>query len=269
MLKPLKTHRKTAKTSLKQGKILKISLNSTSRAQVLAFVRDSIARGYKFWISTPNPEIILQAERDDELAKAIEDSDIAIPDGVGLIYAAKFLGLPKINLIKGREMFMDLVALASKKGWKIFLLGGGPGVAKEAGQNLRKTFKKVRIAVSSGPTYNKEGEPVNLKGLSVHKETLAQINEFAPDLLFVAFGAPKQEKWVFKNLPRLKVGGAMVVGGTFDYIAGKATLPPKWMAKAGLEWLWRLMIQPTRFVRIIKATIIFPLKVLLSRLNTP
>jgi N-acetylglucosaminyldiphosphoundecaprenol N-acetyl-beta-D-mannosaminyltransferase len=269
---------------------------------VLTFVRDSVARGYKFWITTPNPEIILAAQKDKILARAIENSDMALPDGVGLAQAAKFLELPnysgnplrplilffqglyvglatfinkkwlfsELRPIKGREMFIELVRLANKKRWKVFLFGGETGEARLAGQNLRKNFKRVRIAVNSGPAYNDEAEPVSFKDLALHKEVLAQINEFAPQVVFVALGAPKQEKWVYKNLPRLKVGGAAVVGGAFNYLAGNMDLPPKWMSEAGLEWLWRLITQPNikRIKRVLTAFPVFPLRVFWLKLTS-
>jgi len=251
----------------KHGKILTTDLNSTSKEKVLAFVRDSLARGYKFWIATPNPEIILQAEKDFELHKALENSDMAIPDGVGIAFAARLLGLGEMKIIKGREMFLEIVRLASDKGWKVFLLGGGAGVAKTAGLNLRKSFKKVRIAFNEGPRLNAAGEPVSQTEVGLEKKAIAEINEFAPQILFVALGAPKQEKWVMRNLKRLKIGGAMVVGGTLDYLAGKSPLPPKGLEK-GFEWLWRLVTQPARAPRILRATIVFPWRVFLYKLKS-
>ena len=288
-------------TKRKYGKILNTGLNSTSTEKVLAFVRDSISRGYKFWISTPNPEIILAAQKDKELHKALENSDLAIPDGIGLAQAAKFLSLPapknfivrtlvllfqgavvglatffkkewlisSLRIIKGRVLFIELIKHASKKRWKIFLLGGLPGYAKSAGLNLRKSFKTVRIAYAQGPQINSKGEPDSLKDIEIQKDAITQINEYQPQLLFVAFGAakPKQEKWVYKNLPKLKIGGAMVVGGTLDYIAGETALPPKWMEEAGLEWIWRLIKEPWRLKRIFTAFPVFPLKVFWYKLT--
>jgi N-acetylglucosaminyldiphosphoundecaprenol N-acetyl-beta-D-mannosaminyltransferase len=290
----------TPETKRKYGTILNTGLNSTPTEKVLAFVRDSVARGYKFWISTPNPEIILTAQEDPEFHKALENSDLAIPDGIGLAQAAKFLSLPapknffirtlvllfqgaavglatffkkewlisSLRIIKGRVLFIELIKHASKKRWKIFLLGGKPGVAKEAGLNLRKSFTGVRIAYFAGPTLNGKGEPASKEEAETQREAIDQINEFKPQLLFVAFGAPKQEKWVYKHLPKLKVGGAMVVGGAIDFMAGEATLPPKWMEDAGLEWIWRLIKEPRRLKRIFTAFPVFPLKVFWYKLTS-
>ncbi len=296
----LKRRKMTTETKRKYGKILNTGLNSTSTEKVLAFVRDSVSRGYKFWISTPNPEIILVAQKDPELHKALENSDLAIPDGVGLAQAVKFLSLPapenlilrffvtlfqglavglatffkkewlmsSFKIIKGRVLFIELVKLASKKRWRVFLLGGESGVAKTAGLNLRKTFNRVRIGYFAGPVLNPQGNPVSAEEKRIEDEAIAQINEFGPELLFVAFGAPKQEKWVYKHLPKLKVGGAMVIGGAIDYIAGEAALPPKWMEEKGLEWVWRLSQEPWRVKRIFRAFPVFPLKVFWYKLTS-
>jgi N-acetylglucosaminyldiphosphoundecaprenol N-acetyl-beta-D-mannosaminyltransferase len=290
--------KKSSKSFGKVGQIFNTGLNSTSLTKVLAFVRDSLTRGYEFWLSTPNPEIILAARRDKELQKALADADLSIPDGIGLAQAAKFLALPapanrivrlpvllfqgaavglatfinrewlfsSLRIIKGRKLFIELVKLASKKRWKIFLLGGGPGVARRAGLNFRKTFKRVRIAYFAGPRLDRQGNPVSEVEKEVERQAIAQINEFQPQLLFVAFGAPKQEKWVFKHLSQLNIGGAMVIGGAIDYLAGEADLPPKWAEEAGLEWLWRLVKQPWRVKRILTAFPVFPLKVFWSKL---
>lgn len=255
------------KTSRKFGQILNIGITSTSKAKVLAFVRDSISHRSKFFIVTPNPEIILGAQEDERLFKALNSSDLSLPDGVGLGFAGHFLGLPSFNLIKGREMFLDLVKLANKKHWKIFLLGGKSNEAQAAAEVLSRSLKGIKIDYDKGPVLNNSGEPVSQSDIAEEKNTIAMINKFAPQILFVGFGAPKQEKWTAKWYRELNIGGAMVVGGTFNYISGKASLPPKWMEEAGLEWLWRLITQPWRASRIFKAVVIFPLKVLLYKLK--
>jgi len=251
----------------KQGQILNIELSSTSKLRVLSFVRDSISHKSMFLIVTPNPEIILEAQEDKKLAKILNSADLALPDGVGLVLSAKILGFPALNLIKGREMFLDLAKLANKKHWKIFLLGGRKDEAEAAAEILSRSLKSVKIAYSAGPELNQAGEPTTLKDRELEKDIVAQINKFAPQILFIGFGAPKQEKWTAKWYRKLNVGGAMVVGGTFNYISGRASLPPKWMENYGLEWLWRLITQPWRIVRIFKATVVFPIKVFLYKLK--
>lgn len=257
----------THESGRKYVNILNIHVNSTSKEQVLAFVRDSLARGYQFRITTPNPEIILAAQNDADLANALNTSDLAIPDGVGLRYAAKFLTGEDLAVLPGRIIFWELISLANKKGWRIFLFGGAPGVAGKAAKNLGQSFSSIKVHFAAGPKYDNRGNPVTKDDERIHQECLTQINAFKPQLLFIALGAPKQEKWLTKNLAKLKAGGGMAVGGSLDYLAGRANLPPKWMEKLELEWLWRLLRQPFRLARIVKAVIIFPWLVFLRKLT--
>lgn len=257
----------THESGRKYVNILNIHVNSTSKEQVLAFVRDSLARGYQFRITTPNPEIILAAQNDHDLADAINNSDLALPDGVGLRYAAKFLEGKDLKVLQGRKIFWELISLSNKKGWRIFLFGGEPGVAGEAAKNLSQSFSSVKIHFLSGPKYDDEANPVTKSDVRMHEEGLTEINAFRPQLLFVGLGAPKQEKWLVKNLPKLKVGGGVVVGRTLDWVAGTSRVSPNWLADLGLEWLWRLITGSTNIKRIVNATIVFPWAVFLHKLS--
>lgn len=255
----------TRKNARKTARILNVKIDSTTRSRVLASVASFLAKKHKFLIVTPNPEIILTAQKDQKLATALEKADISLPDGRGVVWAARQLGLagPK-ETIPGREMVLDLIALANKKGWRVFLLGDDG--ADDAAAVLRKSFQKVKIESAAGPRLTKDAKPVIQVDSEIQKDIVKQINDFSPHLLFVAFGAPKQEKWLVTNWENLNVGGAMVVGGALDYINGRAKLPPKWLAQAGLEWLWRLVSQPWRASRIFRAVVVFPLKIVVSKL---
>lgn len=296
----------TPKTSHKHAIIFGTELNSTPKTKVLRTVRDNLSSfgqdkpGHeKLFIVTPNPEIVSLARKDKVLRKVINSSTYSLPDGVGLIQAMKYLSLsaPKnkilrlpvvfyqgilvglatffnkewlndsFNLIKGRELFMDFIKLANKKSWRVYLLGGEGRVSEKVANSLNRSFKKVKIEASDGPRLTSDGNPATKRDIKVEKDTVKKINKFNPHMLFVAFGAPKQEKWVAKTLPDLSIGMAMVVGGTFDYIAGKAETPPKWMESLGLEWLWRLFKEPKRIGRVFRAFPLFPLNVFLYKLT--
>ena len=239
---------KKQKTPVKSGRnyvnILDIRLDSTSTSSVLNTIGNFLQSRYKFSLFTANPELLVMAAKDQSLKKIINSADLVIPDGVGLKYAAKFLHSKDLNIIPGRKLFLKLLALARKNNWKVFFLGG-------------KGIKNV----TAGSVLDENGEPKTAKEAKIQKEVIQKISEIKPDLLFVGFGMPKQEKWIFKNLPRLAVGGAIAVGGTFNYVFGPAKLPPVWMEKGGLEWLWRLLHEPKRVLRILNAVVIFPLKV--------
>ena len=276
-----------------------IGLDSTNRQRVLRFVRLRLDKYSKkrvnsegFLVVTPNPEIVLLAEKNDRLKSIINSADLSIPDGIGLAQAVRFLNLKTINIplikivviffqglyvgvttwtkkdwlekeikiIPGREVFIDLMKLANKKGWKVVLLGDREDSAKYAVEALVKSYKRVKLTAVVGPNIDDIGKPKTKKDVSIQKHAVDTINNMGPHLLFVAFGAPKQEIWSGEWLGRLNVGGIMVVGGTFDYISGKVSLPPDWMQAATLEWLYRLFTQPHRFKRIFIAFPIFPLK---------
>ena len=245
---------------LKIGQILGIKVTSSKLTELLASVSDFITHNDKFYIVTPNPELVLMAQRNTKLEKALNGAALAIPDGVGLK-----LAIPDLNIIKGRELFSDLIALAAKKNWKVFLLGGLGDEARMAAKKIKQKYGNIKILSDSGWKLNKYAEPSSEIDRELQKEAIGKINKFAPQLLFVAFGNPKQEIWIHENLSKLNIEGAMAVGGAFRYLAGLVDLPPKWMDEAGLEWLWRLLTEPRRLGRIMRATVVFPVKVLLSK----
>ncbi len=270
-----------------------IRLNSTSRNGVITFVKYRIEKKSKFYIVTPNPEILLASKSDRALFKALNAADFSLPDGIGLAQASRFLFLKvprniilrlllsffqgllvgaatffrkdwltsSLNVLPGRKVFLDLISEANKNSWKVFLLGGESGIAAKTGEKLAKRYKKIRFGFFDGPKLNKNGSPDREVDILIQKRCVEKINELKPQLLFIALGPTKQEKWIFKNISKLEVGGAMVVGGTFNYIAGASKLPPKWLESLGLEWAWRLISEPWRFGRILNAFPVFPLKV--------
>jgi N-acetylglucosaminyldiphosphoundecaprenol N-acetyl-beta-D-mannosaminyltransferase len=299
--------------SQKHHQISKIGVGSTRREKVLSSLRGALVKwskekpsGEAKLIVTPNPEIVNRAFGDKNLTKILNSADYSLLDGVGLVQAVRFLELPApknalvrlpalvfqglrvgfstffdrnwlfkdLEIIKGREFFMDLVGLANKKGWRVFLLGGG-GVSQDMKDSLQRSFKNVRIKAAEGPRLTQSGNPLSKEDTKKEKEIVEKVNNYAPQMLFVGFSPPKQEKWLSKWLPELKVGAAMTVGGTFEYMSGRAKLPPKWMGDTGLEWLWRLITRPTdkfspsslkRVKRVLTAFPIFPLKIFWRKL---
>ncbi|MBI1863955.1 WecB/TagA/CpsF family glycosyltransferase [Candidatus Woesebacteria bacterium] len=246
--------------------VLGVKITSKDKREVLEKVDFCLTRGKKFYITTPNPEIIVQAQDDKKLKESLEKSNISIVDGVGLKLALKVLGFDGYRITKGREMFIELLKIANERGYKVFLLGGVNRVNKRCIEKILKEFPNINIQGNSGPKLNNDAKPVSEVDSKLYKDTLRDINMSKPDFLFVAFGAPKQEKWVFDNIENLKVKGVMVVGGTLDYFSGEASLPPEWLSAIGLEWMWRLIKEPSRISRIYNAVFVFPILVLKSRL---
>lgn len=252
--------------SQKQVTILGINMISTSVSSVLTSVRDMVTHSHKFSIMTPNPELVLASTKNKELKSALNSATFSVPDGVGLNFASKFLYGSSLNIIPGRLLFKNLIELANKKGWKVFFLGGTDSEAKKAAEKLKISYKNIKIETFAGPKLVRDASPATDQDNLLQKESFQLINKFSPELLFVAFGNPKQEIWIYKNLRYLNIGGVMSVGGTFRYTAGISPLPPKWMSRSGLEWLYRLITEPYRLGRVLNATIIFPLRVIFSKI---
>lgn len=242
--------------------ILGINVASTSLGEVLDTISQNIEKRTKITVVTPNPEIILAATTDSDLKRALNSADIAIPDGVGLKLAA-----PNLLIIPGRKLFVGLIALAARNNWGVFLLGGKPEVASTAARNLKDQNPQLVVESAAGPLLDNQGSPVSERDRRIQSDTLDKIDTMQPDLLFVAFGAPKQERWVYQHKLKLKAKCIMVIGGTLDYLAGAAKLPPVWMEKLGLEWFWRFIREPFRLKRILAAVIVFPLKLLVTKLK--
>ena len=250
----------------KHGNIFGISLNSTSTSEVLDFVSLRLESKEKFYIVTPNPEIMLAAKDDWLLKDSLQKADFAVPDGIGLKFAYRLLHNEKLNIIKGRELFNSLINLADAKALRVYFVGGENGETEKSIEILSKTHKNIKFKTHKTPRYGQNGQPISEDDKKKHKELIASIKMFEPDLIFVGMTPPKQEKWILRNFFRLSAVGAMTIGGTFNYISGNSKLPPKWMSEIGLEWLWRVICEPKRIKRIINAVIVFPWTIFLVKL---
>lgn len=208
--------------------ILGVRVTSSRTSEVLSKIEEKVgqkASDRPFWITTINPEIVMKAVDDGEYKEILNNADLAIPDGVGL----KLGGVREI--IPGRRIVEEL---CKNHNYRIFFLGGKSGVSR---------LMADKYGGKSDP-----GEQ-DIKSQTRKSEILEKINEYKPDILFVAYGAPWQEKWIYENLNKLKCKAVMGVGGSFDYLTGLAKLPPVWMSNLGLEWLWRLVQEPWRWRR--------------------
>lgn len=237
------------KKELYSVKIDFLNFVSTSEERLLSFLASRLLFGKKIFVVTPNPEFLIFANHHLWFRKIIESADIAIPDGIGFIWAGKILGRPIKERISGTDLMASLSQLAAKKGWKIYLIGGEKGVAKKTLSVLKKRYPELQGWAEKGPELElKNGQWTSASKQKVSKAVQA-INAKKPDLLFVAFGMGKQEKFIADNWSKLEVKLAMGVGGAFDYLSGTVPRAPGWMRKVGLEWLYRLFRQPWRWQR--------------------
>ena len=238
--------------------ILGVRFDLVGFHQAAGIVCDWLKDKKKRHIVTPNPEFVVAAQKDDEFKDILKNADLSITDGRGVQLAARFLGLPIPMRITGTDFMQELCEKFAKLEIQIFLLGGENGVAEKCAEKLRDKFPDLKIAGIFEGTANETGD----------REATSAINKTNAQVVFVAYGAPKQEKWIARNLPELtNIKAAMGVGGAFDYISGNVSRAPIFMRKLGLEWLWRLFKQPRRFNRIFRAVIIFPLLVLKEKMR--
>lgn len=193
-------------------------------------------------VCTVNPEFIIVARRDPIFFNILNRAAICVPDGVGLIWASRRLGAPLPERVTGSDGVPLIARHAAEKGWKMFFLGAGEGIAERAAGILKSQHPQLIISGTYG------GSPAERE----EDEIVALINDSGVDILLVAFGAPQQDKWIARNLPRLNVAMAMGVGGSFDFIAGVVPRAPQWMRDRGLEWLYRLLRQPWRLLRMLR-----------------
>jgi N-acetylglucosaminyldiphosphoundecaprenol N-acetyl-beta-D-mannosaminyltransferase len=191
-------------------------------------------------ICTVNPEFLMTAQRDINFFNILNRCDLCVPDGVGLLWAARHLGHRLPERVTGSDGVPLIAEHAAREGWRLYLLGAAPGVADKAAQILQARYPGLQIAgvYAGSPAPEHEAD------------IAARIAASGADILFVAYGAPQQDKWIARNLPRLNVKVALGVGGAFDFIAGVTVRAPRWVQRAGLEWLHRLIQQPWRWRRM-------------------
>lgn len=193
-------------------------------------------------VCTVNPEFIMIAQRDPIFFAILQRAAICVPDGAGLLWASRRLGAPLPERVTGSDGVPYIARHAAERGWKLFFLGAAPGVADKAAAILQDRFPDLIVAgtYSGSPAGSDEDRIVQL------------VNSSGADILFVAYGAPAQDKWIARNLPRLQASMAMGVGGSLDFVAGVIPRAPDWMQRRGLEWFYRLLRQPWRWRRMLR-----------------
>jgi N-acetylglucosaminyldiphosphoundecaprenol N-acetyl-beta-D-mannosaminyltransferase len=253
-----------------QVEILGVLVDNLTLEEAINQVGEMMRQDGSHLVVTPYSESIVLAQSDSHFRKVINQADLSIPDGISLKAVASYLNMPAKNIfqalangfkvgwriltderrltglkaqVSGVDLLIKLCQEAALRKWRVFFLGGQGEVAKKSAANLKKKLPDLIIKTWPGSKDITQETPQERKAI------LERINQFQPDLLFVAYGHGIQEKWLKKNLPQLKVKVAMGVGGAFDYFSGKVPRAPAWMRERGLEWFYRLIRQPWRLRR--------------------
>ncbi len=219
--------------------ILGVQIDNVTTEQALQRIAGFVEQGTPHQVITVNPEFVMTAQRLPAFHDVINHADLRIPDGVGLLWAARRLGTPLPERVAGSDMIPLIAKQAARLGHRVFLLGAAPGVAEKAAARLVNTAPGVMIV----------GTHAGSPAIEEEDNIVEMIRAAAPDILFVAYGAPQQDFWIARNLDRLEVPVAMGVGGAFDFLAGVSRRAPVWVQRLGFEWLYRLAREPWRWRR--------------------
>lgn len=226
----------------KPVKILGVPVHPLTMNESVTVLEEKLQKKEQAFVVTANAEIIMMCQQDKEYNNIVsEQADLVLPDGAGAVWAGRYLGNEVPERVAGFDLYNQLLKLSADKSYKAYFFGGAPGVAEAAKNKAEELYPGVQIVGCRNGYFNETEEEAIIK----------EINDAAPDMLFVALGAPKQEKWLVKYRNQLKPRVLMGIGGSFDVLAGKMERAPKWMQEASLEWAFRLYKQPSRFMRML------------------
>ncbi len=233
--------------------IFDINFDNLSSAKALEELIALRARGG--YIVTPNPEFVVRSLADSKLKNIINRADISLIDGIGIVWAAKILGKGNVIRISGIDFMEMVIKMSNEKGWRIGLLGGKGNTAQRLAKLIVRSYPAISVpfAMSGSPNSSRDG---------IVRDKISGLDL---DFLFVAYGNPKQEYWIDRNLGKVDAKVLMGVGGSFDYLTGNVKRAPKLLRRLGLEWLYRLFVQPWRIKRQLSLGV-FVLMVLKKRL---
>ncbi|HUW12663.1 MAG TPA: WecB/TagA/CpsF family glycosyltransferase [Anaerolineae bacterium] len=219
--------------------ILDIPVDGVTSAQTLDMISRFVRERVPQQLVTVNPEFIMAAQENREFRRVLNGAALALPDGVGVLWAARVHGCPLPERVSGSDLVPRIAARAAAQGWRIFLLGAAEDVAEQAAARLHEKHPELAVV----GTYS--GSPA----VAEEAEIVERVRAADPDILLVAYGAPAQDLWIARNLRSLGVPVCMGVGGTFDFIAGIRQRAPRWAQRLGVEWLYRLVQEPWRWRR--------------------
>ena len=237
--------------------ILGVGFDDISAQQAVSQAMELIREGRKTYVVTPNPEIVWQCRKDEALRGAVNNAGLVLPDGIGIVVAARILGTPlRSGRVPGIDFASGIFEKLAQSGGSAFLFGSKPGVAEEAGQRLALSYPGLVIS-GFADGYFSDSEPI-----------IRLINDANPDLLLVCLGSPKQELWMAENAGRLNATLCVGLGGSIDVFAGRVKRAPAFFRKLGLEWFYRLVHEPWRIKRMIKLPL-FIIAAFLERMRRP
>lgn len=222
--------------------ILEVPIHPYTMDEAVHLLQDSVLNERPTFVVTANAEIIMLAQNDPAYKELLQQqADIVLPDGAGTVWGGRTLGYDIPERVAGYDLFLRLLAVAALKHWSVYFFGGAPGIAEAAAKTATIRYPGLQVAGTHNGYFADSENP----------EIVKNINASGAQFLFAALGAPKQEMWLSEQAQLLKPFVRMGIGGSFDVLAGKVKRAPQWMQDARLEWLYRLLKQPSRFTRML------------------
>jgi N-acetylglucosaminyldiphosphoundecaprenol N-acetyl-beta-D-mannosaminyltransferase len=238
--------------------ILGVRVDSLPLQDLVRRAAEHAVLGEHYQVMYANVHVLNTAYRDPTLRRVLNQADVVYCDGSGVRLGARILGKYLPERMTGADWIYDLCATCQESRLSLYFLGGEPGIAARAARELQAHYPGLRIAGTHHGHYDHHG--------SENDEVLATINALHPDILLVGFGTPLQEKWIARNTRRLNTPVVWAVGALVDFVAGKTPRGPRWMLEHGLEWLYRLWVEPKRlWRRYVFGNPLFVLRVLRER----
>lgn len=220
--------------------ILGVNVDKVTIPEAADKIYDMLSESRPHWIFTPNSEIIMQAYKNKTFCDILNKADMLTADGIGVVYASKILDNPISERAAGYDIACQVIEKIAHSGHRLYLFGGKEGVAETAKRKLEEKYPFIQIVGTHNGYFKPEQE----------SEIVAEINSANPDIVFVCLGAPAQENWIARNSEKMNAKVFMGIGGSLDVIAGVAERAPEFWCNHGLEWFYRLMKQPSRFMRM-------------------
>lgn len=219
-----------------------INIDDITMSQAIERVYEFIASGQNHAIYTPNAEIMMEGITSKKLKSILNDADMLVADGAGVVLASKILGKKVAEKVSGFDLVKNLLVSSKERPIKFFLFGGKPGIPEAAKSNISRDYPGAEVVGLRDGYFKQEEIP----------SIIEQINNSGAEVLLVCLGAPKQEEWIEKNKDKLKIKVSIGVGGTMDVLAGNVKLAPDFFRNNGLEWMYRLYKEPWRFKRMLR-----------------
>ena len=222
--------------------VLGVPFDAVTMEEAVARAKKLLQEEGQHIICTPNPEIVMEAQKDQELMNILHEADMVVPDGIGVVWASKYSEIRLTERVAGYDLGQNLMAELAATGETFYFFGGAPGVASTAARKMMKKYPGLKVVGVHNGYFDEKEE----------KRIIQDIKEKSPSILLVGLGAPKQEKWIYDNIRLTGAKVAIGVGGSFDVMAGNVKRAPKIFQKLGLEWFHRLITQPTRWKRMMR-----------------